>query len=188
MRREAMMTRKPHTGWRSRGYLPHFDTPNHPQHVVFRAAGPLPKAVTACADAHERLRILDEWLDGGDSGAPLACATFAEIVADSLRTFVGQRYQLHAWCVMPNHVHALMTLHEGYRLGDVVRSWKTFTARKINFARGVAGAFWAPDYFDRYMRSDADLENTIAYIERNPVVAGLAAQPEEWPWSSAAPT
>jgi REP element-mobilizing transposase RayT len=109
-------------------------------------------------------------------------------VAESLRALAGQRYDLHGWCVMPSHVHVLMTLREGYRLGDVVKSWKTFTARRINRARGGAGSLWAPDYFDRYMRNENDFANTIAYIENNPVVAGIASRPEEWPWSSAAKT
>lgn len=79
---------------------------------------------------------------------------------------------------MPNHVHVLMTLREGYRLGDVVKSWKTFTARRINHTRGGVGSLWAPDYFDRYMRDEDDVGNTVAYIENNPVVAGLASRPE----------
>jgi len=77
-------------------------------------------------------------------------------VAQSLHVFAGQRYDLHAWCVMPNHVHVLMMLREGSRLGDVMKSWKTFTGRKINKANGDAGPFWAPDYFDRYMRDETD--------------------------------
>ncbi|CCJ07222.1 hypothetical protein [Methylocystis sp. SC2] len=68
----------------------------------------------------------------------------------------------------------------------MVKSWKTFTARRINHARGGAGSLRAPDYFDRYMRDKDDLGDTVAYIENNPVVAGLAARSEARPWSSAA--
>jgi putative transposase len=179
------MTQKPHKGWHNRGYLPHFDTPGRAQHVVFRIAGPLPKSVTDGKDAGERFRRADAWLDRVDGDAPLARAALAQIVADALRFFAGERYELHAWCVMPNHVHALLTLQDGFRLGDMVRSWKTFSARRINAARAATGGFWAADYFDRYMRSEADFEATTTYIENNPVAAGLAARPEDWPWSSA---
>ncbi|MGJ0454654.1 MAG: transposase [Methylocystis sp.] len=113
-------------------------------------------------DKQERIRILENWLDSGEGDSPLAQPDHANMVADSLRAFAGQRYDLHGWCVMPNHVHVLMTLREGYRLGDVVKSWKTFTARRINHARGGVGSLWAPDYFDRYMRDEDDVGNTVA--------------------------
>lgn len=181
-----MTTPKPPKGWHSRGYLPHYDSPERAQHVVFRTAGPLPKAISAHSNMQERARRVDEWLDGGEGGSPLAPPDHARIVVESLRAFVGQRYDLHAYCVMPNHVHALMTLREGFRLGDVVKSWKTFTGRRINQSTGAPGPFWALDYFDRYMRDETDFDNTIAYIENNPVAAGLVSSPAEWPWSSAA--
>ena len=181
-----MTTPKPPKGWHSRGYLPHYDMPERAQHIVFRTAGSLPKAISACSNKQEQARRVDEWLDSGEGGSPLAPPDHSRIVVESLRAFVGQRYDLHAYCVMPNHVHALMTLREGFRLGDVVKSWKTFTGRRINQATGASGPFWALDYFDRYMRDETDFDNTIAYIENNPVAAGLVSSPDEWPWSSAA--
>lgn len=89
------MTSRPHKGWHSRGYLPHYDTPDKPQHVVFRVAGPLPKAVATCVDKQERIRILENWLDSGEGDSPLAQPDHANIVADSLRAFAGQRYDFH---------------------------------------------------------------------------------------------
>jgi putative transposase len=71
-------------------------------------------------------------------------------------------------------------------LSDIVRSWKTFTAAAINKQNGRSGPFWARDYFDRYMRDEAQLARTLAYIEENPVKAGLVSSPGCWPWSSAA--
>jgi REP element-mobilizing transposase RayT len=47
------------------------------------------------------------------------------------------------------------------------------------------GPFWYPDYFDRYMRNEEHLAQTIEYVEQNPVKAGLAARAVEWEWSSA---
>ena len=181
-----MTTPKQPKGWHGRGYLPHFDTPELAQHVVFRVAGPLPEAALACVDRQERARRIDAWLDRGEGGSPLAPPKNARIVNESLKAFSERRYDLHAWCVMPNHVHVLMTLREGSRLGDVIKSWKSFTGRKINRANGSFGAFWALDYFDRFMRDETDFENTTAYIENNPVAAGLVASPADWPWSSAA--
>jgi putative transposase len=67
---------------------------------------------------------------------------------------------------------------------------KKFTARKIcDHLRGAGEACGAPiwhrEYWDRYIRDQAHLDQAIAYIHQNPVKAGLAITPEIWPWSSA---
>jgi REP-associated tyrosine transposase len=66
-----------------------------------------------------------------------------------------------------------------------VRSWKLFTTRALNKVHSTSGAVWAPDYFDRYMRDEDHLLQTIGYVENNPVKAGFVRPPEEWPFSSA---
>lgn len=178
-----------HKGWNGRGYLPHFDSGDVVQHVVFRLQGSLPAPVL------ERLRnapedfglALDEALDRGGVGPTwLADPACADIVADALTGFDGARYSLLAWVVMPNHVHVLITQAEGWPLGKVVKSWKGYTARMINRRLSLTGAFWAPDYFDLYMRDEAQTIAAAAYIEANPVKAGLCRDAMDWRWSSAA--
>jgi putative transposase len=170
----------PPKGWHSRGYLPHLDSPERIQHVIFRTAGSLPKAVLEAGDIRARF---DALLDRGDG--PLADPAAARIVEEAVRHFDGERFRLFAWVVMPNHAHVVVEPVDGVSLGSVVRSWKAFSAAKINKAAAARGPFWARDYFDRYMRDEDDLARTIDYVERNPVAAGLAASPEDWPWSSA---
>lgn len=72
-----------------------------------------------------------------------------------------------------------------HTLSQIVKSWKAFSAARISAMLGRSGRFWAPEYFDRYMRSEAHLLTTIQYVENNPVAAGLCAAPEDWPFSSA---
>lgn len=86
---------------------------------------------------------------------------------------------------MPNHVHVVVETAAEFPLGKTIRGWKAFSAAMINRATGRGGAFWAKDYFDRYVRNEDDLAAIVDYVERNPVAAGLAATPAEWPWSSA---
>jgi putative transposase len=86
---------------------------------------------------------------------------------------------------MPNHVHVLIETQQGFRLGDIVREWKTFSARQINVVLKRAGALWAADYFDRIMRDEQQYFEVLFYIEQNPVKAKLVLKPELWPWSSA---
>jgi putative DNA methylase len=177
-----------HTGWRSRGYLPHLDAPDLVQHVVFRLVDSLPARlgdeIAACSAA-ARADAVDAALDRGYGRHDLAIPEIGEVTQNALLRFDGERYALIAWCVMPNHVHVLAEIRAGNRLDRVVHSWKSFTAKAANRLLRRAGRFWAPEYFDRYMRDDSHLAATRAYIEGNPVTAGLCRDACDWRFSSA---
>lgn len=177
-----------HKGWHDRGYLPHFDAAEAIQHVVFRLEGSLPASVLdRIRQASDGFSLgVDEALDRGDGPDWLTDASCADIVAEALTSFDGERYRLLAWVVMPNHVHALIRQEDGWPLSTVVKSWKSFTARKVNHRLGRSGALWAPDYFDRFMRDEGQTNAAMNYIEANPVKAGLCRTPADWRWSSAA--
>ncbi|MDJ0447760.1 transposase [Methylocystis sp. JR02] len=137
------------------------------------------------ASVDRRRETIDAALDRCRGPLPLADPQAAIIVQGAILHFDQVRYRLLAWCVMPNHVHVVVEAFAGFPLGGLVRSWKAFSAAQINRANGRRGAVWAPDYFDRYIRDESDLGATISYVENNPVVAGLASTPGDWPWSSA---
>ncbi|HEY3912465.1 MAG TPA: transposase [Stellaceae bacterium] len=181
------MSSADHAGWRSRGYLPHLDAPELVQHLVFRLADSLPARfkdeIIGCPPA-TRAEALDAALDQGLGRRDLAIPEIAALVQRALLRFNGDRYALIAWCVMPNHVHSLIETREGHRLDRIVHSWKSYTAKKANRLLDRAGPFWAPEYFDRYMRDNAHLAATRAYIEANPVKAGLCRDASDWPFSS----
>ena len=175
-------------GWHSRGYLPHFDSPETIQFLTFRLVDSLP------ADMIERLRLMadpipdaerDEFLDAGAGACWLRQPEIAQIVQDALLHFDGKRYRLIAWAVMPNHVHVLIEPLGGHALSDIVSSWKRFSARMANRLLGRSGPFWQKDYWDTYIRNEHHLESTVGYIENNPVKAGLVKNPADWPWSHA---
>lgn len=175
-------------GWRSRGYLPHCDADGLVQHIVFRLADSLPAAALrkmALFGKAERFAACERMLDSGAGAALLKAPQTAQIVVDALMRFDGDRYGLIAWCVMPNHVHIVIEPLGPHLLGAIVKSWKAFSAARINEMNGRHGRLWAPEYFDRYMRSDTHLAATIAYVENNPVAAGLCARADQWAFSSA---
>ena len=176
-------------GWRFRGYLPHFDSPEIVQIVTFRLADSLPRSVydeiARDLDKTRRNRRFDEILDEGQGGCTLLEPEAALLVARALHHFDDEHYRLFAWVVMPNHVHVLFEpLHE-HRVGSIVKSWKSFTAKAINRRKKTSGRFWAPDYFDRFIRDEAHFTSARFYIEQNPVKAGLAPSADAWPFSSA---
>jgi len=162
-------------GWHHRGYLPHYDGYEISQHVVFRLFDSVPP------NEHEGDNVLDRHLGLAFMRDPRC----ARIVAEALLHGDAERYNLQAWCVMPNHVHALIATNAETELGQIVHAWKRYTTWRINEARGRTGPVWARDYFDRFIRNQKHFDTTKNYIERNPVAAGLCDIPEAWPFSSA---
>jgi putative DNA methylase len=142
-------------------------------------------AILASHRTESELRARIEGLIDKSRGAcHLRRTDCARLVETALAHFDGERYRLLAWVVMPNHVHVMIEQIEGYRLGDTIHSWKSYTANLINRRIGARGALWAPDYFDRFIRDEKHYGNAVRYIENNPVKAGLATRAEDWPFSS----
>ncbi len=102
----------------------------------------------------------------------------ARIVADSLKYFDGDRYELTDLVVMPNHVHLLAAFRDEGEMLKQCESWKHFTAREINRELGRKGRFWQQDDFDHLVRSVEQFEYLREYIRNNPRKAGL--QPGEY--------
>jgi REP element-mobilizing transposase RayT len=94
-------------------------------------------------------------------------------------------YDLLAWVIMPNHVHAIIRPHAG--MARIMQWLKGRTARNANRILGRSGdAFWQAESFDHWIRSELEFEALVDYVENNPVKAGLVETRERWPWSSAA--
>jgi len=136
-------------------------------------------------DSEEKYKHIGALLDQGLGSCILANACCGEIVEQALLHFDGQRYRLLEWCVMPNHVHVLLETMKDWPLGNIVHSWKSYTAKAINKTLGREGVLWQADYFDRYIRNDAHLQAVRNYIHNNPVKAGLCSLPEQWRYGSA---
>jgi REP element-mobilizing transposase RayT len=133
-------------------------------------------------------RMVERYLDKGAGECVLRRPEIAAVVASAIRHFEGERYLLRAWVVMPNHSHVVLWPMPNHFLGDIVKSWKGFTAHEANKLLGRTGQnFWQPESFDHWIRNEAEMERICRYVERNPVTARLCDTPEKWPWSSARP-
>ena len=186
--------------WYSRGYLPHRDRPYLIQSVTYRLADSLPQtkleslrqelATLPEGDRDlESRRRMENWLDAGMGCCALKHPEVARFVQDSFLHFHGERYYLHAWCIMPNHVHILVEPITD--LATIIQGWKSFTARWIlqqnkRLELRIPGNdhLWMREYWDRFIRDSNHYQKTVEYIHQNPVKAGLCSSPEDWPWSS----
>lgn len=112
----------------------------------------------------------------------------AQVVVNSLHWEDGARYELHAYCVMPNHVHVLMrplesVNGESVSLASILHTMKGYRAKKCNEKLGRHGQFWQHESYDHVVRDDGEWERIVNYILLNPVKAGLAQDVEAWPRS-----
>ena len=175
--------------------LPHWQQDGVTYFVTFRLSGSLPADKLAELEAERNHWLaqhpqpwsdadkrdyydrfparIEAWLDEGHGECVLRDPRAAKIVADALQYFDGDRYALGAWVVMPNHIHVLLTPKEGHALGDILHSWKSFTANQINKLLNRAGQFWQHDYYDHIVRNERSLAKIARYIEENPARAGI---------------
>ncbi|MBX3180077.1 MAG: transposase [Candidatus Hydrogenedentes bacterium] len=181
-------------GWYSRGYLPHFDDPERIQFITFRLHDSMPREVLELYRAQleqgliteqQRLKKMEDYLDKGYGACWLKQPRIGRLVENALLHGDGDRYLLISWCVMPNHVHALIEPLDGRKLRGILHTWKSYTAQIANSWLGRKGAFWQREFRDRYIRNFKHFEGVKAYIEQNPVDAGLVEQAIDWPFSSA---
>ena len=189
-----------HKGWYTVRKIPHFDAAHTLQFVTFRLGDSLPQSVLrelnkeihhfpAESQEYTRRKRIEYWLDQGLGCCALRHPEMATVMTQTLAYYHGQRYQLIAWSIMPNHVHVIIEPH--YSLPRIVQSWKSYSARwAMQHAKElelpVSGQqLWMRGYWDRYIRDAKHLQAAVHYVHQNPVKAGLCAQAEEWPWSSA---
>jgi len=191
--------------------LPHWTCDRAIYHVSFRLADSVPEAKRrewlaerqAIEDnarrqqrelteaEEEKIRYLyseriEAFLDAGHGACHLHNPAVAEMTANALRHFDGERYHLHAWCIMPNHVHVIMEPIDDCRwrkperdaLATILHSWKSFTAHQANKLLHRAGEFWQEDAYNHIIRSDREYWFQLNYTWENPDKAGL----RDWPW------
>ena len=133
----------------------------------------------------EKLVMIDKYEDSGVGQCFMRDDRVAQIVKDALFYYDGNKYKIIAWCIMPNHVHILIEVFNGFSLSEIIHSWKSFSANQINKLLNRAGQVWMMEYFDRYIRDYEHFDKVVNYIHNNPVKAGLVKSPSEYRWCSA---
>lgn len=171
----------------TQGYLPHWNA--RFVFVTFRLADSLPlyamEEMKALDDkwygkyaqewteqieqAYQRERVIlsNELLDKALGSCVLKRTDVREALVKTLMHFDEVCYRMHAYVVMPNHVHLLMETLDEWRMQDLMRSIKGYSARVINAMLGTAGQVWARESYDRYIRDEQHFYRVIRYIQHN---------------------
>ncbi len=169
--------------------LPHWYPRDAAVFVTWRLFGSLPRRhamkLIAPEDAGQAFRDQDVHLDRAEFGPTwLASPPVADLLVETIRSAEIQRRlcAVHAFVVMPNHVHLLVTPFQP--LSAVTKWIKGTSARRVNqFLERTGSPFWQDESFDHWARNSAEFEKIRAYIWNNPVKAGLVEHPAEWPYS-----
>lgn len=195
--------------------LPHIQPPGATFFITTRLHGSLPievilrlrdeserrlQIIEATADPAEKTELLyreerryfgrfDDWLDAAATGPDwLRDPPIAELVCDVLHNRDTMTYELLAYCVMPNHLHVVLTplrrdAESYHSLSRIMHTIKSYTAHKANVMLVRKGAFWQGESYDHYVRDADELQRIVYYVLWNPVKAGLVAEWTDWPWT-----
>lgn len=172
------------------GVLPHWHQQGKMQYVTFRLADSLPQTKITELNAlkedfeaknpkpwddHTTLvyqclisAAIERMLDRRWGSCVLRHPDVRKHVEEKIEFFRGERYDIIAYVIMPNHVHLLLLMLNDYNVYEVVRSIKKFSAMSINREVFSAGRLWMRSHFDRMVRSEDHLKHCVNYIRNNP--------------------
>lgn len=170
--------------------LPHIQTSEQPVFLTWRLHGSLPPHRWFAGGRLHSGKVfaaLDRLLDEAQSGPfYLRQPAVADMLVEAIHYNACSlaHYVSHAFVVMPNHVHLLLTATVPFP--RLMKSLKGITAKRGNAMLGLTGMpFWQDESYDHVVRDEREFDSIRRYIEENPVRAGLVAKAEEFRWSSA---
>lgn len=138
--------------------LPRLSVPGYPHHVIQRGNN---RQAIFLADA-DRLRML-------------------ELLEDQARQ---NEVAVHAYVLMDNHFHLLLTPQTGDGLSRLMQAVGRRYVRYFNDSHGRSGTLWEGRYKSTLIEAESHLLACMAYIDLNPVRAGLVTAARDYPWSS----
>ncbi len=110
----------------------------------------------------------------------------ATLFIEVLRSYVAQRrFKIHEFVVMPNHVHFLITIDKDITIEKAVQLIKGNFSHRAKKEFGIQYQVWQRGFSEVRIADRASFLTHKTYIQNNPVKAGLANSPEEFPYSSA---
>jgi len=170
--------------------LPHIYDADRPVFLTWRLHGSLPPSRAfpqGTLTSGKAFVAMDRLLDEARVGTfYLSQPVIADMVVEAIHynANVLRHYYLHAFTVMPNHVHLLAT--PAVALPKLTKSLKGITAKRANAMLALVGTpFWQQESYDHLVRHEREFAKIVSYIEENPVRAGLVREARDYRWSSA---
>lgn len=149
----------------------------HAEREAWIAEHPEPRSEEEKKEYWEKFPAqIEHWLDQRYGDLVLSRPDAEKIVDDALHHFHLDRYRLDEYVIAGNHVHALVTPLGDNDLSDILHSWKSFTANKINKLVGKEGKFWQKESFDHAVRSPESLEKFRKYIRAHEKVDAASSR------------
>jgi len=188
----------------TRGRLPHWEVEHGRYFVTVRCHDSLPahvvarlREITECLQtiapaSHEFAQFqrryfltMEKYLDAGHGESPLRNPNAAEILIDAFTQLSFGGILVPHFTIMPNHWHAMFASADGSSidLHAIITRLKGRTSRAINTRLNRTGPLWQREWFDRWMRTDAEWDRCVDYIHHNPVKAGLVRHWREHAWT-----
>ncbi|OQW87275.1 MAG: transposase [Rhodoferax ferrireducens] len=122
---------------------------------------------------------------GNNRQAIFAAPAHYQCLLDLLSEYASQfEVLIHAYVLMSNHFHLLATPQSVDGLPLMMQAVGRRYVRYFNAAQQRTGTLWEGRYKSTVVQSERYLLACMAYIDLNPVRAGLVAQPQDYPWSS----
>jgi putative transposase len=106
---------------------------------------------------------------------------YLEVLGQGLRRY---GVKLHAYCLMTNHVHLLMTPKDNVGISRVMQHLGRLYVLYINRTYRRSGTLWEGRHKASLVNAEEYLLTCYRYIELNPVAAGMVNTPEQYRWSS----
>ncbi len=187
-----------------RGILPHWEVERGRYFVTVRLADSLPReTVLRLQEIHRAVSAikpqspqfvtlqrryfltLEKYLDASSGSCALRDPNLAQFIVDEFHSLTDWQIEVPHYTIMPNHWHALIVPSPDctHSLAAIMKRLKGRSALRIRRALGGTGSLWQREWFDRWMRDDAEFEKTIRYIQSNPVKAGLVTDWPNHPWT-----
>ena len=128
---------------------------------------------------------MEKYLDTGSGKCLLRNRAAAEIVVRELINLAEWCVDVPHYSIMPNHWHAILIPGPNchHSLTEIMKRVKGRSGKYLNQLDHAQGAVWQREWFDRWLRNDAEYDKTVHYIRENPVKAGLVSRCEDHPWT-----
>lgn len=176
--------------------LPHLHPSEGTFFITYRLHGTIPLAALRKlrgdfeGKSKEGEFLKDAFFEGYDALLDKNSANIKHLLIDeitdinkkAIHYYDTKEFDLICYCIMSNHIHVVFKMRDTSKtLSSIMHSIKRHTARESNKILNKQGKFWQDESYDRFVRNNRELRNTVEYVINNPVKAGLVDNWRDWP-------